>query len=168
MAQYGQVLQEIDYQEPARNQMYEDFNTYFNNPILSKQASPDGVHSMYMCKSYCLLSNECRYIIAFVKDDNNPNGTDKNLLNLKWVVLQTRTFLSRDIRSHGYQPNMSGPLTAPIIRTKVDETASTYSCRNYPITITMLHTDKKTADDYQPRGNIIAALETYNTIITLN
>lgn len=166
MAQYGEVLQEIDYQEPVRNQMYKDFNNYFNNPVLSKQTSPDGVHSMYMCKSYSLLSNECRYIIVFVLDDTSPNGTEKNLIDLKWVSLHTRTFLHKEgIKMHGYNPQMSGPLTAPIIRKKVEKEHTIYSCDKYPITVYMLHTNKKTADDYQPRGNIISALETYNTMI---
>jgi len=169
MAQYGQILQDIDYNEPVRNQMYNDFSDYFNQPMMSKTSNPDSVHSMYMCKAYCLLSNECRYIIAIIKDDKNPIGTEKPLKDLKWVSIQTRTLPSKEnIRTHGYQPKMSGPLTTPIIRNNVQENASIYSCQKYPITVTMLHTLKKTADDYQPRGNIIAALETYNTIVTIN
>jgi hypothetical protein len=43
--------------------------------------------------------------------------------------------------------------------------SSTYKCDAFPLIITLLN--KKTESDYQPRGTIIAALETYSTIITL-
>ena len=56
-----------------------------------------------MAKLYCLLSNECRYIVVFVEKDANPPGTQKQLDNMFWVSFQTRTMPdNHDIPPHYY------------------------------------------------------------------
>ena len=55
-----------------------------------------------------------------------------------------------------------------IHRTKITKEASTYQCEDYPLIITLLHDNKKNSDSYQSSGNIILALESWNTIITWN
>jgi len=164
MAQYGQLLETY---EPALEEMYQAFDDYFNHPTMVKMKDING-HSMYMCKTYCLLSNECRYIVAFVPQDSMPTLTQENLLTLKWVSLQTRTLPDHhQLPSHGYQPKRGGPLQTVIHRIKVGSECSTYECDALPITVTLLH-GKHGPNEYQPHGNVIAALETYQTIITLN
>ena len=162
--QYGELLNAY---EPSKEKMYQAFDDYFNHPTMVKIKDVNG-HSMYMSKTYCLLSNECRYIIAFVRQDSMPVRTKESLKILQWVSLQTRTLPDQhSLPPHGYQPKRDGPLHVPIVRTSVTSEASTYSCNDLPVTVTLLHS-KKGSVQYQDRGNIIAALETYNTIITTN
>jgi hypothetical protein len=85
--------------------------------------------------------------------------------------LQTRTLPYDEysnIKSHGYIPKEMGPLLAKINRTNITDEASTYECDDYPIIITLLHTRNKTSLTYQNSGTVIAALETWETIITFN
>lgn len=165
MANYGQLL---DAFEPNKDEMYQAFTEYFNNPTMSKIKNVDR-YSMYMSKTYCLLSNECRYIIAFVLQDSFSIGSYEELRNLRWVSLQTRELSdNHNLPPHAYNAVAQGPLSTIIIRTKMDENSSTYSCEKFPITITLLNSVKKNSSVYQNKGTIIAALETYNTIVTVN
>ena len=157
--------------KPDRDYVYDMFIEYFNNPEMAKIKNENGL-SMYLTKTYCLTSTTCRYIIVFVPQNNSPLGSSEYLKDLKWVSLQTRTLPDSEYSSvdtvHGYQPVAQGGLTAIINRTKIDDTASTYSCETLPIIITLLHTEKNTKEAYQNKGNVINALETFQTIITFD
>ena len=72
---YGEILDTID---PNEENMYKTFDEYFNHPNMVKIKDVNG-YSMYMSKTYCLLSNECRYIIVFVHQDNLPVNTKEEL-----------------------------------------------------------------------------------------
>ena len=154
------------------------FCDYFKNPKTTKVKDTDE-HSIYVCKLYCLLNRECRYIIVTIMKNESPVDTVEELSNLKWIVLQTRTLMDayKNITiSHGYEPVAKGPLTAVI--TKVDVIpakgdsknlgASTYKCAEIPLKVTLLHTSKNTADTYQKKGTVINALETFQTIVTFD
>ena len=166
MADYGEMIEDID---PQKDSIYEMFTDYFNNPTLIK-SKDDGNHSMYLCKLYCLLNRECRYIIVFTEKDSSYPGTMEELRNLKWVSLQTRTLPDNYENSvdivHGYEPKNTGPLMALIEKVSVNEKVSTYHCKELPLVITLLHTKKNTADAYHMTGRIVKALETFQTIIT--
>lgn len=69
---------------------------------------------------------------------------------------------------HGYVAVAEGPLTAHIFRTDVSKQASTYKCNDLPLIVTLLHTEKKDSNVYQPKGTVIAGIETYETIITFS
>jgi len=162
MAHYG-VLLENEFENT-----YQLFSSYLNNPLLQKTHN-DEKHSFYMCKTYCLLSTLCKYIIVIVPKDNNPDNSEHKLSSLPWVCLQTRTLPTKNIKiTHSYNPNSKNPLNIPIQRTKITEEASIYKCEKLPITITLLHTNKNTPISYQDKGNVLAAIETYETIITKN
>ena len=163
MAHYGQVLEDIT---TSKGVMLGHFDDYFNHPVMIKIKDVQG-HSMYMRKTHCLLSKECRYIIAFTKADGMPPYAKERLIDLDWVSLQTRTLADKhDIPSHSYQPRAEGPLNVKITRTGMNEKQSTYDCEDFPITVVMLN-PKEGLNEYQQKGNIIAALETYNTIICI-
>lgn len=166
MENYGEILETLI--DPNVEKLYRDICLYFKNPNMTKIKDVEQ-YSMYMCKTQCLLSKECRYIIAFVPKDDAPEQTTEKLDTLAWCSLQTRTLTDRypSIASHGYTPQGSGPLKARISRTNVEDSCSIYTCQEYPVEITLLHTSKKSAYDYQKYGTIIAALETYETILTL-
>jgi hypothetical protein len=162
MAQYGELLDII---EPEKEKMYKAFDDYFNHPIMFKIKNINNC-SMYMSKIACLLSNECRYIICFIPEDSLIIGSKEHLSNLRWISFQSRTLSDKhDLPSHSYQPIKEGQLNAIITRTSMSAESSTYKCDAFPLIITLLN--KKSESDYQPRGTIIAALETYSTIITL-
>jgi len=164
MEDYGQLLDDFD---PKKEAMYNAFHEYFNRPIMTKIKDVNG-YSMYMSKTYCLLTNECRYIIVFIKQDSMPIFSKESLLNLRWDSLQTRTLIDQHkLPAHGYQPKSIGPLSAHIDRKEIKPECSIYSCDIFPISVTLLH-GKGGASEYQQKGTIIAALETYNTIIVLN
>jgi len=165
MAQYGELLNAY---EPQRDVLYGYFDDYFNHPTMVKIKNVSDL-SVYMTKTYCLLTNECRYIIAFINQDYDPVGTKKELKKLSWVSLQTRTLTDKhDLPSHDYQPRAIGPLNKKIIRINRTSHASTYKCEGLPVTVTLLHTKHDTDSEYQQYGNIVSALETYHTIITIN
>jgi len=155
--------------KPDREPIYDMFTEYLNNPAMTKIKNDNNL-SMYLVKTYCLTSTTCRYIITFVPINNSPIGSVENLVDLKWVSLQTRTIEEKfqNIRPHGYTPEEKGPLMSKIHRTKTTKEASTYQCEDYPLIITLLHDNKKNSDSYQSSGNIILALESWNTIITWN
>jgi len=162
MAEYGELLNTFN---PHREEFYSYINNYFNNPILVKTKNVSG-HSIYMIKTICLLSRVCRYIIAVVPQDNNKIGQSEKLSNLNWVSFQTRTLDDmHNIGSHNYQPRMEGKLVAKINRIKVNSENSLYNCKEFPIEITLLHKTPN-GSEYQPQGNIISALETFQTILT--
>jgi len=162
MAHYGEIFEAY---EPDKDIMYKAFDSYFNSPVLTKIKNING-NSMYMTKIVCLLGNESRYIICFVIQDDLPVGTMEKLSNMRWLSLQTRSLSDTyNIPSHRYQPKADGPLSVVINRTNISSEASTYKCDSFPISVTLLH--KKGESDYQPTGNVISALETYATIITL-
>lgn len=164
MAHYGQVLHGY---EPQRDALYGYFDTYFNHPEMTKIKSSNGL-STYMVKNYCLLSQECRYIVAQVPEDHLPLQTTTDLGKLPWVSLQTRTLKEpHQLPSHEYQPRAQGPLNASIRRKDYTKEASTYVCDSLPIVVTLLHRADGNHLDYQDEGRVVTALETYQTIITL-
>ena len=165
MAQYGELLNAY---EPERDALYGYFDEYFNHPMMVKIKNVSEL-SVYMTKTYCLLTNECRYIIAFVNQDHNPVGTKKELKTLSWVSLQTRTLGDKhNLPSHDYRPRAIGSLNKKIVRIEKTSEASTYRCEGLPVTITLLHTKNDTDSEYQQYGTLISALETYQTIITMS
>lgn len=166
MAEYGELID--DEIKPFQNDIYKLFIKYFNNPTLVK-IKDNNEHSMYGCKLYCLLNRDCRYIIIFTEKDDNIIKSTYKLDQLHWVSFQIRTLPNEyeNIETvHGYEPVFEGPLTAKIKRTEVKKEASTYICEKIPIIVTMLHTQKNTADSYTKEGTIIHALETFETVIT--
>lgn len=160
---HGEMLDTFD---PNKESLYEAFDTYFNYPTMTKIKDVKN-YSVYMSKTYCLLSNECRYIIVFVSNDSMPTRTQERLIKLKWDSLQTRTLPDQhSLPPHGYQPRRLSALNVVIRRDKVQPEASTYTCDDLPIMVTLLHT-KNGSNDYQDKGTVVSALETYQTIITL-
>lgn len=166
MVKYGQLVDEF---VTINDKVYEYFLDYFNDPVMTKLKNTDQGFSVYITKTYCLLSKECRYIVAITAQDTIPLGSQIQLRNIRWQSIQTRTLAEQyDIPSHSYIPKTTGPLMAKIHRTKITEKASIYACETIPLLVTLLHTSKKTSDSYQNTGTIVFALETWETIITFN
>ena len=165
MANYGELLGCYD---PQIEDMYRHFDEYFNFPTMFKIKNVGGM-SMYMSKLYCLLNKECRYIITFVTEDNNSEHTKIPLKNLEWVSLQTRSMIDdHNLPPHSYHPKAKGPLNKKIVRNELTEQASMYECEDLPILVTLLHLEPSENNiEYQKSGTVIAALESFQTIITI-
>ena len=162
MAHYGEILNTFD---PLKDNFCSYINKYFNFPNF-KKIKDINENSIYMVKINCLLSNKYRYLIAIVLKDINNIGSFIKLSDLNLISFQTRTLDDKhNIESHNYQPLMSGPLTAKIKRTDILPELSKYKCDKFPIEILLLHKKKDIQSEYQTNGNIISALETYETII---
>ena len=162
MAEYGEIFNSNN---SGKELIYKAFDDYFNHPIMFKIKNINNL-SMYICKIYCLLTNNCRYIIVFVKQNYFEPYTKISLINLNWISLQTRTLAKKyNIPSHNYQPIKKGPLNVIIQKYEIKDSASIYSCNDLAISVTLLH--DKNEKKYQEKGNVIAAIETYNTIIML-
>lgn len=162
MAQYGEII--LDYNSETES-VYTYFVEYFQNPTMTKIKNTMDL-SMYLTKIECLLTNEFRYIIVLVDEDNLPLGAQKLLSNLQWKSIQTRTLTeNHSVPIHKYNPTNNTPLNRTITRIKLVDESSTYVCQELSLKITLLH--KKDKNDYRSEGKVINALETYQTIITI-
>tara|TARA_Y100000389_G_C17459622_1_gene520709 strand:- start:196 stop:699 length:504 start_codon:yes stop_codon:yes gene_type:complete len=160
---YGEIINDFDHE---RDELYEHFYKYFNNPTMFKIKDIND-YSMYITKVHCLLNNNFRYIIVFVFKDNEQVMNQQQLSQLKWENIQTRTLEDyHNIPQHKYQPTRNTELYTPIQRTLKDVDKSVYSCKKYPLLITLLH-NKGGANQYQDTGNVVTALETYNTLVSI-
>jgi hypothetical protein len=159
---YGELVDE-DY-NPEHDYIYSLMVKYFNNPTMTKIKNQNQF-SMYACKVFGLLSKEHRYIIVFTYLDNEPIGTYIGLHNIRWINLQTRTLTENlPCTTHSYIPTNESPLSVAISRTETTPQSSTYLCKTFPkISVTLLNNSKRS---YQNEGTIVAALETYETIIS--
>jgi len=161
MSQYGTFVE--DY-EPVTEALYAGFVEFLGNPKMYKIKDVES-YSMYMVKTECMLSNECRFLIALVRQDAMPMHHAETLDNLQWVSFQARTLTDRhDIPAHGYTARY-GPLKAVVTKTGETDETTTYGCEDFPITIVMLNRKNQA---YQDRGTVGHAIETFQTIITIN
>ena len=161
--EFGQVINpEYD---PSKNHIYESFTEYFGNPVLTKIKNVNN-YSMYMCKIHSMLGNGFRYLILFADRDVDMFGNTKNMVDIEWISLQTRTLEDHhDLKSHTYNARNMHPLTQKITIQTQNENQSTYIAESFPIIVTLLHTRKNNSFQYQPSGTIVSALETFQTII---
>lgn len=161
--QHGQVIN--PYYDPSKNNVYESFYEYFNNPVLTKIKNVDN-YTVYVARIHSMLGNAFRYLILFVERDVNITGTKKKMRELDWVSLQTRTLEdNHDLPSHSYTVRKTPGLTKIIRIKEQNEQQSTYTVDEYPLLVTLLHTRKNNSYQYQPKGTLVSALETFQTII---
>lgn len=163
MAHYGEVLIE---HTPDLDNFYIHIVNYFNNPIMTKTKIVNN-NSVYMIKIPCQLNNQYRYLIVAVIEDSLPLGALKSLSELKWIEFNARTLPTNfPLKQHEYQPSHNTPLNTKIKKIDTTKEKSIYDCDDFPVIISILH--KKFIDnEYRDTGNIINALETYQTVITL-
>ena len=164
MAHYGQLL-DAGY-DPTKDNLYKLFAQYFNNPIMTKLKNVNG-YSMYIAKIYALLGIKHRYIIVFIPEDNHSIGTQEYLENLHWSSLQTRTLTEEHLLSpHTYIPSRFPALNKKITLIKYDKKQYVYSVEDLPLIVTLLPSDKSKGIEYNSSGSLVAALETFQTIVS--
>jgi len=161
--EFGQVIN--PQYDPSKNGIYEAFTEYFGNPVLTKIKNVDN-YTLYMTRIHSMLGNCFRYLILFVERDVNMFKTTKNMVELEWISLQTRTLEDQhDLKPYTYNARNMPPLTQKINIKTQNEKQSTYNAESFPLVITLLHTRKNNSFQYQPSGTIVSALETFQTII---
>jgi hypothetical protein len=161
MAEYGQAVG--DGMDIGKLDVYNYFIHYFNNPEMQKVKDLQGGYVMYCCKIKSMLSKDKKYIFVIVSPDQDPRVARTRLNNLNWDILQTRTIEdNHNVPIHDYRPkNTTESLK---IFEKRDDMYK-YTCHEFPnIIVSMLFTKNQTRV-YGDRGDLDAAIETYNTII---
>ena len=163
---YGELI-DSSY-NPNKEGIYALFVKYFGDLEMTKikdVKSNYRTYSMYAAKIYCGLTIQNRYVIIFVQGDKLPKGTTEQLKNLQWITLQTRSLTdNHTIPAQRYKPRRMTEFMTKINMTKKDEKQFVYMAEKYPLEIILL--PKKKGLPYQPKGSIVSALETYNTIIS--
>ena len=166
MANYGEL---IETGEPTMEKFNSLLTKFYNDPVMIKLKTT-GTHSMYVAKVQCMLSTQKRYIILYVDEDGYHPGSSRYLRDLDWVNFQTRTLDELPLPANTpyvqYAPIRLPGLDAVINKTNGTETDTTYNAvGEFPLVVTMLH-PKKMSYNYQDKGSIVSALETYQTILT--
>ena len=151
----------------VKSNVYNAFVAYYKNPTMTK-IKDVGSYSMYMVKVYSMIGNAYRYLIVFLEKNEEEKGSTKLLEDCDWVSLQTRTLEDyHELPVIRYDINKTLPLNQKIVRKTHDEKLSTYEAENFPLMISLLHTNKNMYQ-YQPSGTIISALETFQTIVNFS
>jgi len=162
MLQYGHTFDQTF--DPTKTNTYNLFVSIYKDPVLTK-TKDTGNSSVYMGKTSCLLINECRYLIATVSHDDNQPGTKINLSKLNWTNFQTRTLKGKFPCDTCNSANitLSSPSLELIERT---DKYTQYKNDEHNIKISLLHTKTNNLYEYPNGGDIISALELYQTVIS--
>jgi len=166
MSQYGTILDET--YNPFIEGAVQVISSYFDNPEMVKTKSANNC-AIYMNRVYGMLCNEQRYIVATIPEDREMIGHVKRLSELQWNSFQTRTSSERypNVKSFNYEQKKMMPYTTDIFLTKRETNHCEYECDKLPLNITLIVPKGKSIYEYQARGTIASALETFNTIVTI-
>ncbi len=169
MSKYSELIGDELYDPIIDEQIeniYNIFIGYFDNITLTKLKNNDNL-SVYIARLKTLLSKDKKYIYVLVNKDNNTIGITQKLSNLNWVSLQTRTSETiYNIPEQSYIPKKGVPYNTQINLVNRTQECSEYSTLNSPLKITLLHKPYK--NTYGSKGNISNAIETYETIFTID
>jgi len=163
MAQYGYII-DSDLQSDKRG-LYSMFSQYFGNPTLTK-VRDERRYSTYAVKLNVYL-RENRYLMLITTKDENQIGAMFPFDDIKWEALQTRsTDTEFNCGTFTYIPSNKAPYTSRILLTERQDTRTTYSNKDYPLSVCLLHTGKSKYE-YPNLGTLTSALESYQTIIKI-
>lgn len=149
------------------NTIYNQLCDYFDNISLTKHQDTE-THSVYITSIKSFLTNVHRYIFVFVPRDVFFKGHVSQLKHLKWTSIQTRSLTTKysNINMSYYKPKQIKPHTEHIELITRDKTKTVYQCVQLLLRVTLLHQEYDIFE-YSDKGNLSAAIETYNTIIEL-
>lgn len=159
----GTVIEDINLD---KDEIYELILNYFGDVDMTKYKE-NGIHSMYICKVHSYLRKNFRYLIATITQDNAQKGAITKLSRLKWVAIQTRT-LDEHIPciEISYEIKKSRPYNTSITRQNKNNKMSNYITLQFPnLVISLLH-NTDSINEYPDRGTLVAAIETYRTILS--
>lgn len=167
MAEVSEYGEFVDNKSTIQDDIYQAICEYFQNPMMTKIKDVNNF-SMYAVKIYAVLGIEERFVIIFIPKNASKNGDVKALSVLRWVSLQTRTLENNfNLKMHSYIPKKSKILEMFIQLSKKNDESYEYIV-DLPLRIVLLTKrpkDKKM--DYNQTGNLMTALETYHTVLTM-
>ncbi len=163
MTEYGHMI-DSDLVEDKRS-VYDIFVSYFGNPELTKIKDENNC-SVYAAKVNLYL-REHRYLMITCEPDNLIIGTTFKLEDLRWSSLQTRS-LDYELACNvfTYMPQNKPPFTSRLFLSERGEKMTTYTSRDYKISLCLLHTEN-TRYQYPNLSTIASALETFQTIVQI-
>jgi hypothetical protein len=147
----------------VRHQIYEGIIQIFGDIKMAKIPCPNATLSMYGAQVPCMCA-EKRFIFAIALIDNNSYGSIVPLSCINWISLQTRTSMIEynvPVATYEYKSTVFGD--TPIFMNRENKTDTYYRPKKYPIEIQLIQT--QSGRGYAEEGTILAALETYNTIV---
>lgn len=161
--------------DPRRQYVYDTIVGYFQDPVLYKIPSRDPESSpsldMYGVRIESFLLKERRFLIVMVQGDPQvAYGEARRLSELFWTVIQTRNLTEQEesldrlpaVRYEIRRDAFEG--YALRIESSTDEVTTYRVAPSLPIKIHLLH-KKKGRFEYADQGTILAALETYQTLL---
>jgi len=152
---------------PEISYFYEMMDDYFDSPILYKMEEIDDT-SIYVIQIKSMLLNEKRYIILFCRKDNFAIGSGRPMKEIGWYCLQCRTLEKESyetVPKHFFVIKREPRFSLELKLHNRNEKISIYECPKIPfLEISMLHT-KNMLYEYPEEGNLLSALETYQTIL---
>lgn len=166
MSQYGEI---IDSYTPDFSLFYDAVSIFYENPKMVLLKIENG-YGMYVCKFKCLLEVK-RYLFAIVPEIENHKINDiVELKDLNWEALhikQLDEIIKLGIPDHLYTPKRIIHLDKEIERIELTEENSFYKCDFHKnLKIKLIHKKDGTINQYQSTGNLLAAMETYMTILS--
>jgi hypothetical protein len=166
MSRYGTVIEDIT-ETSINTPIYNDICRYFDNPSMTKTSESQGM-SIYASKVRTGLMLDNKYVMAIVSNDSSKIGTVKDLSELHWVSLQTRTIRDKlECGSFAYKQKKDFPFMETIELRYRDDKSTVYNTKVYKnLSIALLHHEKMQFE-YPTSGNLSAALETYKTVLSL-
>jgi hypothetical protein len=165
MSKYGKIIENIDIN---KENIYTVILEYFGDMEMTK-IKDENMYSFYYAKIATMLRNGNRYLIAIVNRDNLPLDSNVPLSSLKWVCFQTRISDEYiNISKQQYTPKKTDIFNSRIyIKNRTKESSEYGSEKFSNILITLLHVHN-IEYEYPNEGTLLAALETFRTIITFN
>ena len=136
---------------------------YFENPTFTKiRNDAETGFSIYYAriKSSPL---EKRYLICITPLNYERAGTLKELKSIEWVSFMTRMLPQHfPLQQHTYTPKRKYPYDSRLLKTYADKEETIYTCEHFPnVRVSIL------SPNASKSGTIQAALETYNTVLTV-
>ena len=152
-----------------RRQVYEAILSTFPSYVLTKTDQFKN-YGVYKAPLHCLLCVGVRIVVAVVKNDGEPIGTQKPLSTLPWDSFQTRTLEDDNVcrkfrmESFPYLPPTGGILTDPIKMERETNSSYIFKCDNLPLMVEVLKSNK--INSMAQSGTLWSALELFNTVLT--
>ena len=149
--------------------VYNIFVNYFENPKMVKiKDIQAGNYILFGCKIRTLLSRDKRYLFTCVRATPFLRSKPSfNLEDLEWSTFETRTLTDDFDVPYATYTRKDNTLNHPIHVITKKETEFTYNCQSLNITVTLL-TVKNQTRIYNDKGTLGLALETFNTIVSMN
>jgi len=164
--------------DPRVEMIYARLIQYFQDPVLYK-TSKDYAESkqpldVYAVRVESMLLKDRRFLIAMVPvDPAVPVGTGQRLSTLRWRVFQARSLIEEDphldplpVMQYEVQRELLQDIS--LHREDMNDDLTTYRVHPpLPIKVHLLH-KKKGPYEYSAEGSLLAAVETYQTLVCLD